>query len=75
MTLPTTPLKAIITFCLFHGNDATGSGKDIYFADTAVQPILHSFTTSSGHNIVYPEHWDSIRQQDEWLPWGMVTYF
>ena len=65
-----------IQFCLFHANSATSNGKDILFSNiqSSTYPISHSFTTSSGGNRVYPEHWDTTKQQDNWFPDGIEVF-
>ena len=71
--LPLTVSTPAITFCLFHANDATGSGKDIWCSSNS-NPISHTFTTSTGNNRIYPEHWDNMTQQDNWLPQGSIYF-
>ena len=71
--LPLTVSTPIITFCLFHVNTAVTSGKDIYLQSCDNNPFLHSFTISSGHNRVTPEHWNETTNQDEWLPLTKFT--
>ena len=71
--LPLTVSTPVISFCLFHVNTAVTSGKDIYLQSCDNNPFLHSFTISSGHNRVTPEHWNETTNQDEWLPLTKFT--
>ena len=71
-------LYPVVCFSFFHGNSAnTNNGKDAYFEGRLASDsdlILHSFTTSSGHYRVTPEHWDITNHQDEWLPLALPMY-
>ena len=71
MVLPTV-VEHVILFCFFHGNDATNRGKDIYFRYASNNPILCSFTTSTGGYRVYTE--DLANHNPNWLPQGSIYF-
>ena len=60
-----------VQFCFFNKNYLTSSnndGRDIYLSgcsESNSKPILCSFTTSTAHNSVYPEHSDETMQHDK----------
>ena len=64
LSLPSTVTGKVIKFCFFHTNHALNRGKDLFFYGAqSINRIDHSYTTSSGHYRVYPEHLDNTKQQ------------
>ena len=64
--------STFITFCFFHQNTET-LGKDICFNSLDTNPILHSFTSSSGTGRVYLTD-STDNQSPNWLPQGLVAH-
>ena len=56
-----------ITFCLFHENDASEDGRDVFFRNCNTNPFSHSFTTNPDNDRVYTVE-NINNHYPNWLP-------